>query len=56
MRFPPRDVFMSLAAACDLWLGLTHNSDVLARQAPRIQQMARMDMIGQSVTQAIHDC
>lgn len=52
----PRDVMiMSLADACDLWPSLIHDSETLARYAPRIKQIARMDLIGQAVTQAIHD-
>lgn len=52
----PRDVMiMSLADACDLWPTLIHEPEVLARFQPRIKHFARMDLIGQAVTQAIQD-
>ena len=51
-----RDVMiMSLADACDLWPSLIHEPETLARYAPRVKQIARMDLIGQVVTQAIHE-
>ena len=51
-----RDVMiMSLADACDLRPSLIHEPETLARYEPRIKQVARMDLIGQAVTQAIHN-
>jgi Golgi phosphoprotein 3 len=51
-----RDVMiMSLADACDLRPSLIHEPETLARYEPRIKQVATMDLIGQAVTQAIHN-
>ena len=47
-------MIMSLADACGLWPNLIHAPETLARFEPRIKQIARMDLIGQAVTQAIH--
>ena len=50
----PRDIMIvSLAEACALWPGLLEESTRL-RLSPKIAQIARMDLIGQAVTKAIH--
>ncbi len=50
----PRDVMIvSLAEACALWQSLLDEC-ARARLAPRIARIARMDLIGQAVTRAIH--
>ena len=49
----PRDIMIvSLADSCALWLGLLEESARI-RLAPRIGQIARMDLIGQAVARAI---
>lgn len=49
----PRDMLIfSLADACELWQVLIDKAD-LARLAPRIRQIAGMDLVGQAVVQAI---
>ncbi len=51
----PRDMMIfSLADACELWPVLIDKAD-LARLAPRIRQIAGMDLIGQAVVQAIQE-
>ena len=50
----PRDIMIvSLAEACALWPSLLDES-ACARLAPKIAQIAKMDLIGQAVTRAIH--
>lgn len=43
-----------LADACELWHVLIDKAD-LARLAPRIREIAGMDLIGQTVVQAIQE-
>ncbi len=51
----PRDMMIfSLADACELWHVLIDKAD-LTRLAPRIRQIAGMDLIGQVVVQAIQE-
>ena len=50
----PRDIMIvSLAEACALWPSLLDES-ACVRLAPKIAQIAKMDLIGQAVTRAIH--
>lgn len=49
----PRDIMIvSLAEACSLWPSLL-DAHTHARLAPKIAQIAKMDLIGQAVTRAI---
>ena len=49
----PRDIMIiSLADTCDLWRGLMNDSSH-ARLAPKIGQIANMDLIGQAVARAM---
>ena len=51
----PRDVaIICLAEACSLWRGWVHGRE-LVRLGPRIAQVARLDLIGQSVTRTIRE-
>ena len=50
----PRDiVIICLADACALWRGLIHKRE-LGRLEPRIAQIVKLDLIGQSVARTIH--
>ncbi len=51
----PRDVvIICLADACGIFRGLLSRQE-LARAADRIEQVRRLDLIGQAMSQAIHD-
>ena len=51
----PRDiVIICLADACALWRGLIHKFE-LGRLEPRIAQIVKLDLIGQSVVRTIHE-
>ncbi len=49
----PRDVvLLCLIEACNL-LGLVLSPDEIARTRPRVEQLSRLDLIGQAVTKAV---
>ncbi len=51
----PRDVMIiCLADACDIFSGMLSRQE-LNRATPRISQVARLDLIGQAMSQAIYD-
>ena len=51
----PRDIaIICLADACALWRGMIHKRE-LARLKPRIAQVVKLDLIGQSVAGTIRE-